>query len=260
MDINSALKILEFDKKLSHYTIRDIEKRYKKLALKYHPDKNKWNKSNTSSEKFQNLCDAKDFIVAYLKNKSNNSNDKEIIFSEIDSLIAIYNTCHKCQMMSGNGIGLAGVHFILENLVLLIKNKIELYNTHNQKIILLRPTITDLMNDNLFVYKTNNSTHYIPLWHRELWIYENETDIEYLFLSIPVIEQRMCIDEKNNIYIFLEYSKEIDIGGKTFEIPPTNELIHNYHTIYNNGILQPNNNDIYRISSRSNIFIKFNNL
>ena len=260
MDINSALKILEFDKELSHYTIRDIEKKYKKLALKYHPDKNKMNKSITSTEKFQKLCDAKNFIIAYLKNTNNIVDDKEIIFSEIDSLVAIYNTCHKCQMMSGNGIGLVGVHFILENLVLLIKNKIELYNTDKQKIILLRPTISDLMNDNLFVYKTHNSIHYIPLWHRELWIYENDADIEYLFLSIPVIEKRMCIDEKNNIYVFLEYSKEIDIGGKIFEIPPINELVHNYHTIYNNGILQPNNKDIYRISPRSNIFIKFNNL
>ena len=39
MDVSAALRIMEFDNDICLYNIRDIEKRYKKLALKYHPDK-----------------------------------------------------------------------------------------------------------------------------------------------------------------------------------------------------------------------------
>ena len=255
MNIITALKILNFDKEIKEYSIRDIEKRYKKLALKYHPDK-----SSNTKEKFLDIYDAKEYIITFLKNQTNTLDSKESILTEIDSLISIYNTCHKCQMMSGDGIGLFGVHFILENIILLIKKKIDLYNDENQIIVLLRPSIRDLMNDNVFVYKTSKSTHYIPLWHREICIYEKESDIEYLFLCIPLIKQRLCIDEKNNIYIFLDYSRQIEIGGKHFEIPSLDDLKTNFHTINNCGVLQQKNTDIFHSSSRANIFIKFTNL
>ena len=60
LDYKNAMTILGFSHN-ENVTKAEITKRYRKLALQYHPDKN--NNSETSKELFQNLTEAYDVIM-----------------------------------------------------------------------------------------------------------------------------------------------------------------------------------------------------
>jgi len=124
MKINEALIIfnISHQKELEKMDINDLKKIYRKLALKYHPDKN--NNSDESKKHFQNVALAYDTLYIYIEsNQDNNINTKKSSFlDKIFMNINIFYSKH------------AG----------LVKNIIEMYN---DKILLhLEKTIYD-MND-----------------------------------------------------------------------------------------------------------------
>jgi curved DNA-binding protein CbpA len=63
MNLKDALEILEIDSKYNDLTVEFINKRYRKLALKYHPDKN--GNTEESTERFKKINQA----YSYLKSE-----------------------------------------------------------------------------------------------------------------------------------------------------------------------------------------------
>ena len=63
MNFKDAIGILEIDSKYNDLTLEFINKRYRKLALKYHPDKN--GNTKASTEHFKKINEA----YNYLKNE-----------------------------------------------------------------------------------------------------------------------------------------------------------------------------------------------
>ena len=80
MDKNSALKILNLD---NNYTIKELKKYYK-LALKYHPDKNK---DIEAEDKFKQCVEAYKFLQ---KEKNINEEINIDYFSIIENFILNY--------------------------------------------------------------------------------------------------------------------------------------------------------------------------
>lgn len=274
-NVKKALTILEMETIPTQYSIRDIKRQYKKLALKYHPDKSDIH--NTS--KFQSICEAKEYLINNINNINSNSsspkNDNDFILSEIDTLCIMYNVMYKGvftyrvkkKISNDNGLPDYMANFVLDNMIRLIEKKIkdnDILNS-NTKIILLRPSLCDLLNDNLFIYRTKSMTFYIPLWHKEITLYDDKNEMEYVFIIIPdfttiknksPIISQVCIDDSNNLYINLtEYIQQLVIGSKIFTLP---SVINDRHYIFNGeGISHTNNEkNIYDISSRSNVFIR----
>jgi preprotein translocase subunit Sec63 len=60
MDFKNALEILEIDSKYDEVTLEFIKKRYRKLALKYHPDKN--GHTEESTERFKKINEAYNYL------------------------------------------------------------------------------------------------------------------------------------------------------------------------------------------------------
>jgi hypothetical protein len=272
-NVKEALIILELEPIPSiQYSIRDIKRQYKKLALKYHPDKSDIH--NTS--KFQSICQAKDYLITNIHNiNSKSENDNDFILSEIDTLCIMYNVMYKgvftyrVKKKISNEVGLSDymANFVLDNIMRLIEKKIkdnEILNS-NTKIILLRPSLSDLLNDNLFIYRTKSNTFYIPLWHKEVTFYDDKIETEYVFIIIPdftkiknnsPIISQVCIDDSNNLYIHInEYISQLVIGSKVFTFP---SIINDGQCVFNGeGISHTNNEkNIYDISSRSNVFFR----
>lgn len=276
-DVKDAFTILELDYNISsRYSINDIKKQYKRLALKYHPDKSDIH--NTG--KFQSICQAKDYLLANIHNINStlssckNEDENDFILSEIDTLRIMYNVMYKgiftyrVKKKVSQGV-LSGymTNFVLDNMIRLIEKKIkdnEITNS-NTKLILLRPSLYDLLNDNIFIYHTKNTTFYIPLWHKEVTFYDNKVEIEYIFICIPnftdtktnyPIISQVCIDDSNNLFIHItECIPQLVIGNKVFTFP---SVINDGQCVFlSDGVCHTNNEkNIYDITSRSNVFIR----
>ena len=275
MNVDISLGILGLPSNIE-YTIRDIQKQFKKMALIYHPDKS----SSENTEKFQSLIDARDFMISYISihNDRNTKNIHDDSLNEIDTLISMYLFFYKgmtsCKINNTKKIT---EYYLFETgirtLIKIIENKINTYNSPHTKVMLLRPSLQDLLYDNIFIYKSKLHTYYIPLWHKEVVFFEDETDIEYIFFCIPNFSkttcnigyiQGICMDDVNNLYIMIVNDKknvniqELEVDGKTLDnyCLLKNEEKTSYCNYHMKGVLKPSDKNIYDVSERSNISVK----
>ena len=340
MDLNKAASILEIDLnaiKVSSLTQDYIKKRFHKLALINHPDKNGNNLESTN--KFQQINEAYEYLAKELNeiNKSNifaqgsncfvssneeqdESNDpnsryiyllslfigsiiqgdlketikkviKEIvtyglkqcdkniyldrIFLELDkdSALEVFNfICKYKHILHINSD-------TLEFVSSLIKKKYK-----NDRVFILNPSITDLMENNIFKLYVDDQLFLVPLWHDELY-FDSLNGSDIIVLCNPELPANMALDEDNNLHITLdiEGNKLLDlikqeqgssysfaqgsqrdcfvsllIGNRDFSIP-LNKLHMKKEQTYKfvkEGISRVIEDDIYNISCKTDIIVK----
>jgi len=98
----------------------------------------------------------------------------------------------------------------------------------NDNIVILNPSLDDLMNDNIYMLEFEREKYYVPLWHDELYYKHNNNDL--VIRCIPELPENISLDDNNNILIHIyesisniinqEYI-QFPIGTKTFYIPVT---------------------------------------
>jgi len=296
MDFHNAIKILELNN--YNFTLDELKQQYYKMSLKWHPDKNILNENNSTS-KFQEISTAYEFLK--LNKENNNSNNeiyisyieeyfyllignvanKEIIHNAISNIFNhLKNNCDKmCDKMYiklfkdfdketsfklYNYLQQYSEILNISNETLDIIQNIIKEKFKNDNIIILHPTIDNLLDDELYKLEFNKEIYYIPLWHHEL-IYD--TPLGELQIKItPILDKHISIDNNNNININL--TKNINgllttdkiifnLGKKVFEIKCSELNIIKNQTICikQKGIPIINLNNIYNISYRSNINI-----
>lgn len=129
------------------------------------------------------------------------------------------------------------------------------------KIIILKPSIEDLMDDNISVLEINNNTFYVPLWHNELHFKD-----DYIIKIVPDVSKNIIIDDDNNLHFSLYKSIqellcrekcEIEIGGKIFFIETNQLYIQKYQTfiLKNQGLSKIQDKDIFNNKKRANIVV-----
>lgn len=288
MDYKKALKLFNIkDFKLT--TKEDLKKKYYKLCLTFHPDKN--NNSSDSKEKFQEIG------LAYelLNSKLSSSNEDEMeenyddilmlfvknifkdkykdIFVSIISLlktkfdldsITMIEKLDKDDLLSFYSFLLKykNVLFIstdiLESLQKLIKEKYQ-----NDIIITLNPTISDILNNNVYKLVIEEKTYFVPLWNTEVVFMLDEREL--IVKCIPELPSHIIIDNYDLIITLeIPFDKNLlDKPSYTFFI---NELeysilLHDivikkeqYYTLKKKGISIPKEN-IYDITDKGDIII-----
>lgn len=80
-EVNNARKILGLDE---YATLREINVVYRKLALKYHPDKCKGEKKSEHEETFKKIAHAKDVLSAYCAGYRYSFKEKDVKRSSYD--------------------------------------------------------------------------------------------------------------------------------------------------------------------------------
>ena len=319
MNMEEAYKILNIQS--SCYSQDSIRKAYLKMALKWHPDKpyGDAEKFKEIKEAYDYLLFNMDEKIPHPNNVKHSANNikysdilKEFIsylspetkwdnlffetsFSEFTKKSAIHMG-EKVSLKIFKSLDLKhsiemfeiihkwnGMFNIDDKLLKTIEKELkEKMNSNN--IIVINPTIKDLLNDNIYKYDFGDDVIYIPLWHKK--IYHKLNDNMIVFLITPDISVIYTPNNKENVVLTnlenLEIKDNNDIhaniniklsslfekgyihfglGEKIYKIDSKQLLINKEPQIIvykNKGLLKMNKNNIYCTERRASIYIEVN--
>lgn len=236
MNYNNAVALLELENGFINEI--NIKKKYRFMALKYHPDKNK---SEDANNKFNEIKEAYDYLMKYEgyidcdsevfeEEKLDNNNYNSMLYQFINMIISertqnnivnglITKILNMCEDKAINFIK----NIEKDKLILLydfLKNYNQLFHysnefiekikniiqekTKNDERIILNPTIDDLFQHNIYKLNYNNNIYYIPLWQPEVKI--DLSDNEVYIHNIPNLPENVDIDNKNNVIINCKFN------------------------------------------------------
>jgi hypothetical protein len=148
----------------------------------------------------------------------------------------------------------------------------------NDEIFILNPSVTDLLDSNIFKLYVEDQLYLVPLWHNELYFDTKSLDGDIIVLCNPELPENMTIDENNDLHVLLDLdgkylldlimSEEGSIGSNTYVslligeksfCIPLNHLRMKKEQIYklpSQGIANILESDIYNINCKADIIIK----
>ena len=220
MDYEKACKILEISQK---HLDEDVKKAYFRMALRYHPDKYK----EDNGEKFKQIKEAYDFLTdnkrVHKIEIDENIDYKELIkmcmkyFSpetQWDSLFVdtsftgILKDCQKISLKIFEKLNkdkanqvydfMYRYNYVLgldEELLKKFKEQLQKKMVYDN-IIILNPSLKDLLSDNIFKLEVEDKEFYVPLWHHELHFSLQDKDL--IVRCDPEIPKEIWINESNH--------------------------------------------------------------
>jgi len=261
MNYKTAFEILEIDFSLrdikyEDLTLEYLKKRYRKLALKYHPDKN--GNTEESNEHLKKINEAYNYLRREIKNLKPETDEEEEI--EVDNIYLNVLKNFIKSVMEGNYIDIIAkiVNDILnkgkqislkifEDLdkdtalniyIFLSRYKSILYFSDellecvkqmviqkydNVEIYKLNPGINDLMNNNFYKLYVQDQLYLVPLWHKES--YYDGSGCEIIAICHPDLPDNIKIDD-NNLIVDVEIYAYKDLPDM---------IIHNESLSFNIG-------------------------
>jgi hypothetical protein len=289
MNQSYAMGLLDLSGTLNKNTIR---KAYLKASLKYHPDK-----FGDNGDKFKEINNAYIFLCEHSEITPDNTNDtfdsilEEFIskFSQKKNWNTVFiKTTMKCIFVNRDYIftifenlekdKAIEVFDFLINMQFFIKcdneymekiKKIIHKKMQHDNIIILNPTLDDLMNDQIYKLEIGENIFYIPLWHNELYfdlVDMSSNKIDLIVKMAPDVDN-VFIDHDNNIIIKVKKQIStifndkiiINVGNKEFVIN-SNDIKCSSNKQYFNfkeqGILKINHKNIFDSAKRADINIE----
>ena len=323
MDIKKALEILEIDLntiKLTDITHEYIKRKYHRLALINHPDK------NGNTEKFQQINEAYEFVSkeldmingqdfnqcsaepTFVSSSTNNIENsryiyylslfiesiiqgsyKELIRNVIKEIVTINKDISLERIFEelDKDSALEVYRFISKyrHILYISNDTLDFVSSliskkyKNDRVFILNPSITDLLENNIFKLYVDDQMYLVPLWHNELYfetkkqeeLINSNINSEIIVICNPELPEEIEIDENNNIHVTkdIEGTKLLDIiknsgvfafviGSKSFIIP-IHHLYMKKEQIYrllNQGIPHILEDDMYNINCKADIIVK----
>lgn len=234
MNYIDAFEILEIDKtvKLNDITLDFLKRRYHKLALQNHPDKN----GNTGefTLKFQQIQEAYIFLkreIAAINNENTYVDDTSNpnVYVDILSLFmkTIFNGGHTdiilnvvkelvigCKKVSiklfdnlDKDMAITIYDFLSSNRSILhlsteLLNEIRdlvVKKYDNIVIYKLNPSINDLLEHNIYKLYIDDQLFLVPLWYNE--VYFDNSGCEIIVICEPELPKDITIDDDNNVHL-----------------------------------------------------------
>jgi DnaJ-class molecular chaperone len=288
MNFNKACSILQINSTFSEI---DLKKAYRIMALKHHPDKNP-NNQKESEEKFKEIQESYEYLNNYLqynKEKKDIKLDYNSIFSdflssfftngspEINNIVTSIlrdgqNASIKLFEKLDKDKAIKIFEFIntyqhilyvskktVDKLKEIINKKIE-----NDNMIILNPSLEDLLNDNIYVLTFEEEKYFIPLWHDEIYYKNKKNNNDIVVKCIPELPDNISLDNNNNLIINVTFSiseilnKEYvtyNIGTISYDINVTKLHVKSIqqYLIKGKGISLIQSNEIYDNTKKGNV-------
>jgi curved DNA-binding protein CbpA len=291
MNFNKACSILQINSTFSEI---DLKKAYRIMALKHHPDKNP-NNQKESEEKFKEIQESYEYLNNYLqynKEKKDIKLDYNSIFSdflssfftsgspEVNNIVTSIlrdgqNASIKLFEKLDKDKAIKIFEFIntyqhilyvsketVDKLKEIINKKIE-----NDNMIIINPSLEDLLNDNIYVLTFEEEKYFIPLWHDEIYYKNKKNNNDIVVKCIPELPDNISLDNNNNLIINVTFSiseilnKEYityNIGNISYDINVTKLHVKSIqqYLIKGKGISLIQSNEIYDNTKKGNVIFQ----
>ncbi len=238
MNTHDAYKILELEFCQKPVSGDTLKRQYRLLALRYHPDKNPAGeqKFKEINEAYQYLSDTAapvgqdydDILRTFVNTMYGNAAISNIILAItkhcIDLSVKILEEMNKQTCIYVYGILCRyklQLHIddgFLEKIKEIIRDKMK-----NDNIIILNPSIDDLLEHHIYKLEHCGQIYYVPLWYdcNEYELADNST---LIVKCLPELDDSISIDDLNNIHVeiqvpvadFAEPVVEFYVGKKRF--------------------------------------------
>jgi hypothetical protein len=293
MNHETAIDLLGL--KSSNFTIDELKKKYRKLALQKHPDKN--GNTKVSCEEFRLIYDAyvylkKDFDFSDNGNidtdtESDNSFDSNVsyvslmakflsglqyndVFIKVIQELLVSKFSWKLierldsdmllniyNFLSSYRLVFGITDEILTNLKKAIVNKYK-------HVYVLNPKLSDLLENKVYKLMVDDKLYMVPLWHKEIY-FDCSNNEEIIVICEPLLPENIKIDEENNILVELTIRKNelfstdkitFAYEGLSFEIPFNRLFIKREQTYkFFKSGITKITDDIYNVSEKSDIIV-----
>lgn len=288
-----ALKILGLEIH-SNISNDEIKKRYHKLALQYHPDKN--GGSEDSKQRFQLIQEAFEVLTKDPNNNSEqtsyeNHNDYNVLFQVFmesfmktqsfpDISVIKEIALNGCKVLSMKLFENMNKDISINTLSFLCKYKDILHidedtidtvkqiitkKYENDQVFILNPTLDDMLSSNVYKLNVNEKTYFVPLWHSEAYFDTPDGKGEIIVKCIPTLPDNVDIDQDNTLHVHIIRKFSVDmfndihisfsIGKHKFNIPQL--LFKQTHTycLKNQGLAPINTQDIYDVTNKAGMYV-----
>jgi len=288
MDIQQACQILQLDKLVS---LAEVKRQYYRMALANHPDK------NGSTARFQEINEAYETIQREWQEeeeeeeeKVNNNSYAFFLQSFLgewfqpddkiyDILLSMMQKgCHNVTLQIFEKIDReTAIHllpFIIrfkdilrieEETMRQLQDILEKKCQEIEAMVVLRPSLQDLMENNVYKYEYKGERYFVPLWHSEM-VFEDVDANDFVIKCVPNLPKNITIDENNNIHIYCEpISLSLSLlETKTIQVCieqrqmyiQTDKLFLRREQMFvfkRMGIAKINERNIYNVENRSDI-------
>ena len=231
-------------------SLAELTKRYYIRALRLHPDKNGNTPEATAT--FQEVNAAYRTLLPTTTNTDSSPTDAAAFdtYSNIimNFMKSLFQPCQKEEPDRGTPILLELLHRIVHDYASVSVNAaldsldpsvmfqlyetLERYNSaasmdariyeeitrilrekmHNNNVVVLKPSIKDVIQNNISVLKIEGHTFYVPLWHSELHYRIGEKQL--VVKCMPDLPEHMSIDANNELHVDVRaYIKELLTHG-----------------------------------------------
>ena len=188
-----------------------------------------------------------------------NSLNKDILY-KLDNETAIYLYETLCKYQHIIGLSDEGLSFVKN----IVNERIK-----EDMIIVLNPSLDDLLNDNIYVLNYENKKYFIPLWHDELHYTiknsdENNSSKTLIVVCKPELPSNVELNDDGDLVVVVRENIEnvlinkgilYKLGNKEFFISSHELKITKYqhHIVNNKGVSLINTEELYDNSVRGNI-------